>query len=190
MSGGDQWLRNFERLNKLGDEVQVDINERNRRIKSDIDTQKLTTTIRRKLSQLNTEILTLEEELERMADEPAMWRVTQNEVQRRQDLLNNLANKRNQLEHAAKAGATATQGDLHALLSPQGANMGSGTSTSGFGGRSRIWGAPSETDETRPLTEQEIVALQRKKLADQNSVFAAISHAAFPSTKTPLSLPS
>jgi hypothetical protein len=71
----DAWLRDFQRLEKLEDDVQADISERNRMMSMSVNTQKLTTSIRRKLNQLNTEIATLEHDLSRMSDDPHSYKM-------------------------------------------------------------------------------------------------------------------
>mmetsp|Transcript_16502 Transcript_16502/g.24629 ORF Transcript_16502/g.24629 Transcript_16502/m.24629 type:complete len:251 (+) Transcript_16502:54-806(+) len=171
LTGGDPWLKDYDRLDRLANEVQADINERNRLLRGNVNnTQKISTSIRRKLNQLNTEITTLEEDLMRMSEQPAAWHITKNEIHRREDMLNNLANRRNQLEHASKAIAQATNADRDELFSG-----GSKAKSSGFGGRSRnIWGAPAETDETRELSNYDVVGLQKKKIQDQDRDLEAL----------------
>lgn len=147
----DAFLRDFEEQKKLADAIYADINSRNNLLSRGGDVAAMNTTIRRKLSQLSAKIQHLEDELDRMSKNPSKYRVTEKEIRRRGDLLDNLQNRREQLNSmvAVPQGLAAKKNALYGEV-----------------GRS-VWGG-GETDETKGLDNQGLVNLQEQKFKVQD----------------------
>src|SRR3989338_1006875 len=171
----DPWLQGYDRMTRLVEEIQADINEKNRlarisstnreEIQADINeknrlarssanTQKQSAAIRRKLSALQEGIGGLDEDLQRIAEQPSAFRLTSNEVNRRNDLLKKMNNRRNELESLSRITTqSATDAERAQLFATP-------SEPAGALPRTRFWGA-SETDETKDLSSQELVHHQR-----------------------------
>ena len=72
MSGYDEWLSDFDRVNHVVDELMSDINERSRLTRNNVSSAKLTTIIRKKLNSVPGDVSTLESSLDRMTRQSRM----------------------------------------------------------------------------------------------------------------------
>jgi SNARE domain len=90
---------------------------------------------------------------------------TPNEIRRREDMVNVLANRRNQLEYMSKAVVEATATDREQLFAGQ---------ANGANSSTRRWGAPSETEQTRQMNNRELLQHQRDRTQDQNRDLEAL----------------
>ncbi|MDP2437158.1 MAG: SNARE domain-containing protein [archaeon] len=139
------------------EQIQADINEKNQLARSAVNTQKQSASIRRKLSELQEGLSQLDEDLSRIASQPAAYRLTAAEVNRRGDLLKKMSNRRNELDSLSKiAPLSASDAERADLFSTPSA-------PSGAQPRTRFWGA-SETEETQNLANQDLVHHQRTKM--------------------------
>lgn len=145
----DAFLRQFEEQKKLADQIYADINARNNLLARGGDATASNTTIRRKLSQLSAKINALDGDLERMSRDPAKYRVTEKEIRRRGDLLDNLQNRREQLNAMMTSVPQNLQGKKDLLFGEVSA-----------GGA--VWGG-GETEESRGLDNEGILDLHEKK---------------------------
>jgi len=92
----DSFLSDIDRLERLAEEIFVDVNEKSRLAKRQENTARISSAIRRKINQLTAELNTLDSDLAQTT------RISEKERTRRQDLLVKLANKRDQLNSMSK----------------------------------------------------------------------------------------
>ena len=72
---GDNWLREYEDIVQRGNNIQREINERNRFAQLGQDTGKYTSDIRRNIGTYITKLDMLEQDLEQMEKNPSLYRM-------------------------------------------------------------------------------------------------------------------
>ncbi|KAF5835074.1 Qc-snare protein, Syn8/Syntaxin8-family [Dunaliella salina] len=144
----DSWLREFEEAKLLEQEVLQLIQERNSRNAGpgDPETSRKTATARRKIGTLGT----LVEKLLRLLDSPDVSQLSEQERNRRRDLLYNLRNRREQMQHSLRRGRGPA--DKESLME------GSGSSTQ----------PPQETEQTAELDNKGLLAMQQRTMDHQD----------------------
>jgi len=144
----DKWLNDYDKLKRLSDEINAEINERNRAVG---DTSKYTTSIRRKLNQLASELGSLSDELGKI-ENTSRTKMTDREYTRRKDLLNNLIARKDQLNMLAKSStnsvSSAERDDL-------------------IGGKGRTFAA-RETEQTKGNDNQNLLNMQDQVIKSQD----------------------
>jgi len=160
----EQWLTDFRRLSQLADEVFADLNERNRCAQDKTQVSKLTTSIRRKLNQLSSEIGNLDDDLTRA--ERSGSRITSNEISRRRDMLLNLANRKDQLTSMLRTtpGSLSTQDQRNTLFSSEPSRS-----------KKRAWGTPQETEATRDFDNRGLLDQQQLIMQQQDDSLDTLS---------------
>eukprot|EP00163_Fabomonas_tropica_P003651 TRINITY_DN1314_c0_g2_i3.p1 TRINITY_DN1314_c0_g2~~TRINITY_DN1314_c0_g2_i3.p1 ORF type:complete len:256 (-),score=30.21 TRINITY_DN1314_c0_g2_i3:131-898(-) len=165
---GKQWLSDYNRALDLANDLQGEINERNRHMAQQLNVSKENTLIRRNLAQLNSEISSLRDALSKMLLDPPKYRVTENELQRRRDLVSNLTHKRDYLNSLMREGGNSVTNDRGALMGGGGrGGMGAG----------RQYSSKQETDQTRALENHEILQLQNRVMETQDNKLDDLSKA-------------
>eukprot|EP00002_Diphylleia_rotans_P037297 TRINITY_DN8319_c0_g1_i1.p1 TRINITY_DN8319_c0_g1~~TRINITY_DN8319_c0_g1_i1.p1 ORF type:complete len:262 (-),score=59.17 TRINITY_DN8319_c0_g1_i1:301-1086(-) len=156
----DSWIDLHGKYTALADTIHADINDRNRLQANRINVTKQNAHIRKSLRDLSDGITTLEDMLQRNA--AAMG--TEREISRRSDKLNELKLSRDQLQAKYQKGA------------PDDAEPAAYQAETK---KSRAWGAAAsgqaqETEYTRNLATQDIVAQQQKVIQDQDAAIDQI----------------
>eukprot|EP01094_Clydonella_sp_ATCC50884_P027933 TRINITY_DN8234_c0_g1_i1.p1 TRINITY_DN8234_c0_g1~~TRINITY_DN8234_c0_g1_i1.p1 ORF type:complete len:237 (-),score=72.47 TRINITY_DN8234_c0_g1_i1:171-881(-) len=157
----DAFLRDFEEQKKLADSIYADINARNNLLSRGGDATAMNTSIRRKLSQLSAKITQLDGDLDRMSKNPSKYRVTEKEIRRRGDLLDNLQNRREQLNSMMTSVPQNLQAQKTALF---------GGATGGS-----VWGG-GESEETKGRDNQGLLDLQESKFKTQDEKLDRLGH--------------
>eukprot|EP01104_Vermistella_antarctica_P011717 TRINITY_DN3308_c0_g1_i1.p1 TRINITY_DN3308_c0_g1~~TRINITY_DN3308_c0_g1_i1.p1 ORF type:complete len:247 (-),score=51.88 TRINITY_DN3308_c0_g1_i1:110-850(-) len=165
----DAWTNNYDRTMRMSDEISADLTQRNRLVKQNVDTTKIQTAVRRKLGQITNEIVALEEELLKMERNPAAHHITHKEISRRRNLLTKLTNRKEQLVSTLRTVPAETKrGERSNLL---------GAQDSGKRKSRGAWGAAAiqETEETRDLSNAQLLQTQERVMESQDRSLDALS---------------
>jgi len=169
-STGDNWLQDRDKLLSLVNEISKDIQERNKQLRNGQKSAQKNTQIRNSINNLGKEIIKLDDTLNKIARNPQTYNITDNELSRRRDMVNNLRNKKDELA------AVLSQGDSVAQESGKNPNrdslLGSGEKKPG----SRAFGpaAAKETEETLGHEDEDILQMQQSKIKDQDDLLDAL----------------
>jgi len=141
----DAWLREHERAVEMAQEIAASLQERNLKYPSGgSQASHMTSQARRKLGSLGTSIQNLRD----MLTDPKVARdITENERNRRRDLIRTLESKRENLVQ----GMARDNSDRAGLF-----------------GAGQSKGPPKETEQTAGLDNQELLQLQDKIMQDQD----------------------
>ncbi|GAB4819343.1 hypothetical protein N2152v2_006389 [Parachlorella kessleri] len=158
---GDQWLRDYEAAKDLANECLASIQERNlKHPEGGAEASRITAAVRRKLGTLGS----LLDSLRNSVELPQYSSLTENERNRRRDLVGALRTRREQMLQALKRDAQqqgrAARG---ALL---GSSSGGGTNISGSGTR--------ETDTTAELSNAGLLQQQTQIMERQDEDLALL----------------
>lgn len=149
----DSWLGLFERTSAILDEAQVLINERNKAARAGAaGARGQGDAIQRSINQASANIENLGSDLRRLQGNRSLGA---GEIHRREDQLQRLTTRRNELDHLSKfSPQTGPEAERAQLLS--------GGHAGGFAGLN-LFGA-SETDNTRNVGTGELVGSQRTRM--------------------------
>ncbi|MEW5311316.1 MAG: hypothetical protein WDW38_003043 [Sanguina aurantia] len=148
--GSGSWLKEFEQCKELAQEVVQLIQERNLKYpEGGQDASRMTASARRKIGTLGTLI----EKLVRALDAPECATLSESEKNRRRDLLYELRNRREQMQHSIKRSAGAA--GRNSLF--EGA--------SGSGSKPHV---TKETDATAELETSGLLGLQQQIMSSQD----------------------
>jgi len=145
---GDPWIREFDRLTRLADEISADINERTRLQKNGEDVGRLNYKVQNKIGTLSSDLAALQNAL--IPDH----RLPQKDFKNRQEMLQSLSNRAEQLK---SFGGVKTSTSNHSEERDQ-----------LFERKGRAWGVPQETEDTKGKTNKGVVQLQNEIMEAQD----------------------
>jgi len=108
-STGDNWLQDRDKLLSLVNEISKDIQERNKQLRNGQKSAQKNTQIRNSINNLGKEIIKLDDTLNKIARNPQTYNITDNELSRRRDMVNNLRNKKDELAAVLSQGDSVAQ---------------------------------------------------------------------------------
>ncbi|XP_077980360.1 syntaxin-8-like [Glandiceps talaboti] len=163
--GGDVWLSEYDLCERKAQEIMQNINERNRLQRIGNSHSKISSDIRLGMKQFSRDLNNLRQNLVRAS---SSYHLTQREVDRRQDMMDNLISKEKQLNDAFMNDPQSSTGSFPVSSRTSLLHQGPG-----FGG-----GNPfdvAESDETSIMTAAEIRQQQQSIIEEQDKGLEALS---------------
>ncbi|XP_033740346.1 syntaxin-8-like [Pecten maximus] len=155
----DTWLTEYDSCARLGQDLMVKINERNKHNRTSSTYTKLTAQIRVSMKQFANDLNKLKQQLIRAS---SSYHITQREVERRQMMTDNLTTKEKQIEQAFRNEGGDTRYSL----------MGSAGDT--FGSNDP-WGMRDDPDEYRDMSNNDLRNQQQQVIQEQDRGLDALS---------------
>lgn len=152
----DPWIREFDRLTRLADEIFADINEKTKLQKQGQDVGRINYSIQSKVNTLITDSGRLQSNL---SSDP---RMSQKELRNRQDMLQGLLNRTEQLNSFVVNANNSNSNARASSIDENRASLLEG------GGGKRAWGR--ETEQTTGRTNKGVVQLQNE-IMERESCF-------------------
>jgi len=153
---GDRWIASYEQATAKADEVTAAVNERDRLARTGQNASKITSQVRRLLSELTQTINRLEESLNTAGRE---YHITDAEFNRRQNLISTLKGRKDQVQSAA-----GREGGRGGMSGPGDRNQLFGDNESGAGRR----GPRQEDDSTMGRDSHGLLERQQTIMRDQD----------------------
>eukprot|EP00002_Diphylleia_rotans_P040953 TRINITY_DN9843_c0_g1_i2.p1 TRINITY_DN9843_c0_g1~~TRINITY_DN9843_c0_g1_i2.p1 ORF type:complete len:240 (-),score=62.99 TRINITY_DN9843_c0_g1_i2:333-1052(-) len=159
----DQWVTDYTRCCAMTDTILADINNRNRLQQSGMNVSKQNAQIRKSIKELDEKIELLDDAV-KLQLRNISSNLSEKESLRRQDKMMDLKLKRDELKVMHQKGPSENQS---ALFAPSRASQG------------RAWGNAAgksiqETEETRELSSDELVQVQRQRMQEQDALIERI----------------
>eukprot|EP01102_Stenamoeba_stenopodia_P013183 TRINITY_DN4244_c0_g1_i1.p1 TRINITY_DN4244_c0_g1~~TRINITY_DN4244_c0_g1_i1.p1 ORF type:complete len:228 (+),score=40.37 TRINITY_DN4244_c0_g1_i1:129-812(+) len=152
----DPWIKEFDRLTRLADEISTDITEKTRLQKRGEDVGRLNYVIQNKVSTLVSEVAALQNAL---TPDP---RLPPQEFRNRQDMLQKLLSRTDQLRSFGASSNNGTLDDSRSQLL-------------GDGKKPRAWRTAQETEHTKGKTNTGVLQLQNEIMEQQDRVLDGLS---------------
>ncbi|XP_035694802.1 syntaxin-8-like isoform X2 [Branchiostoma floridae] len=159
--GGDSWLSEFSSCEQQAQEILEKIHERNKQQRSGANYSKLNSAIRVQMKKFSRDLVTLRQGLSKAS---SAYHITQRELERRQNMLDNLASKEKQLNDASKNDQVPAPNERSNLFGNQG--------SAGF--HDDPW-ATEESEETRGLGVSDIRQQQTRVMDEQDQGLDVLS---------------
>ncbi|XP_066292050.1 syntaxin-8-like isoform X4 [Branchiostoma lanceolatum] len=159
--GGDSWLSEFSSCEQQAQEILEKIHERNKQQRSGANYSKLNSAIRVQMKKFSRDLVTLRQGLSKAS---SAYHITQREMQRRQDMLDNLSAKERQIEDAFRNDRPEASEGRSNLFGNQG--------SAGF--HDDPW-ATEESEETRGLGVSDIRQQQTRVMDEQDQGLDVLS---------------
>lgn len=151
----EKWLKDYESAERLVQNVSQNLNERSKYPKSSTNYSKLSSNIRNAISNLDTSANALARGLD---ETRAKANITQQEFNRRQNLLNQLRRNQKQFEQALRDDSSSQK---DALM---------------YGGSSEINETVGENRDTEGIGSEQLLHMHDRVIAEQDQGLETLSH--------------
>ncbi|XP_065826749.1 syntaxin-8-like [Oscarella lobularis] len=162
------WVADCDSLSQMGVAIMEKINERNQQRMRDSNPSKLNSTIRSQLNSFQRELNQLKTSLSKAT---SSYHITEGEARRRQDKVDNLSARLKQLNEAFREESTSQS---RARDSQRSQLIGG---RQPMGGSSNPWQEEEESEETRGLTNDEMIVQHQQIMREQDEGLEELSKA-------------